>query len=371
MSVLSETRARISRPGPLFLAVVFVPTLLAVIYFGFIASSLFVSEARFVVRSPDKPAQTPLGTLLKGAGFSNAGDETFAVRDYVVSRDALAKVNRDGLVRRAFTHPSASVFDRFNPFGWSGSNEQLFRYYEKKVGIEYDASSSILHLSVRAFDPRDARVINLRLLDASERLVNQLNQRGQKDQIAFAKNEVAEARQRAQAAGQALAAFRNREGVVDPEKQAAAQLQLVGKLQDELVATRVQLRQLLAFTPDNPQIPVLRVKVRGLRQEIDQALSGVAGSRRSLAAAGAQYQRLLLDSQIADRQLGVAMSAQADAVSDARRKQAYVERIVEPIAADYPVEPRRLRGILSVLALSIIVWLVARMLIAGVKEHQD
>lgn len=61
----------------LFLATVILPTALAVLYFGLFASDVYISESRFVVRSPDKPAASGLGFLLKSTGFANAGDEIF------------------------------------------------------------------------------------------------------------------------------------------------------------------------------------------------------------------------------------------------------------------------------------------------------
>ena len=49
----------------LFLLTVIIPTACAILYYGFMASDVYVSEARFVVRSPDKPSMTGLGVLLK------------------------------------------------------------------------------------------------------------------------------------------------------------------------------------------------------------------------------------------------------------------------------------------------------------------
>jgi len=52
----------------LFLFTTLVPTVLAMIYFGFLASDIYTSESRFVVRSPDRQTASPLGLLMKGAG---------------------------------------------------------------------------------------------------------------------------------------------------------------------------------------------------------------------------------------------------------------------------------------------------------------
>jgi capsule polysaccharide export protein KpsE/RkpR len=88
-----------------------------------------------------------------------------------------------------------------------------------------------------------------------------------------------------------------------------------------------------------------------------------------LAAGAVEYQRLMLQSDYATKQLGAAMSSLQDAQSEASRKQAYIERIVQPNFPDASLEPRRLRGIFATLVLSLITYGVVRMLAAGIREH--
>lgn len=377
--VEADTEHRISRPfsekirglNPLFIITVAIPTLLAVLYFGLFASDIYISESRFVVRSPDKPAATGLGVLLKSAGFSNAGDEIYAAQDYVLSRDALAALNRSGRVAAAYGSNSISVFDRFDPLGTSGSFEDLYKYYRKKVGVEHNTSSSITTLVVRAYTPADAQRINERLLEMAEATVNRMNVRGRRDLVQFALAEVNDAKEKAQSAAVALSAYRNLKGVLDPEKQATVQVQMIAKLQDELIASRTELVQLKAIAPDSPQMPALQTRIESLARQIDQESGKVAGGQKSLAGTATQYQRLALESQFADKQLASAMASLEEARNEARRKQAYVERIVEPNLPDQPLEPRRWRGILATLVLGLVAWGALSMLLAGVREHKD
>lgn len=309
--------------------------------------------------------------LLKTTGFGSSGDEIYAAQDYMLSRDALAALNRGNEFTRAYTAPSVSVFDRFGSLGMSHSFEDLYKYYKKKVDIRQDSTSSIVTLTVRAFTPREAARFNERLLEMAEATVNKLNERGRQDLIRFAQREVDEAKAKSRAAGLALSAYRNQAGVVDPEKQATVQLQMISKIQDELIATRTQLRELRAYTPQNPQIEILDVRAKGLAREIDEQLGLIAGDRKSLSSRAAEYQRLSLESQFADKQLASTMASLEEARNEARRKQAYVERIVSPNTPDEPLEPRRLRGVLSTLILGLAAWAIISMLLAGMLEHKS
>jgi capsular polysaccharide transport system permease protein len=366
---LKEARHALSRIDKLFLLTVVLPTLVAVAYFGFIASAVYVSESQFVVRSPDKPATSGLGVLLKSTGFSNAGDEVYAAKDYVTSRDALRALNNNRAVARAYGNDSISIFDRFNPLGLSGSFEDLYSFYRGKVGVDYDTTSSIATLSVRAYSPQDAYRFNRQLLQLAEGLINRLNTRGRNDVVQFAAEEVRGAQVAARDAAVALASFRNTHGVVNPEEQAKAQLAMISKLQDELIGARVQLQQLQEMAPQNPQVPLLHTRIASLQTQIDQQMGRVAGGRRSLSASAVQYERLELERQYADRRLGAAMNSLQNAEDEARRKQAYVERIAEPSLPDEAAEPRRLRGIFATFILGLIAWGILRLLLAGLREH--
>jgi len=366
---LLKLRQAVSSVDRLFMLAVVAPTILATLYFGFLASDVYVSESQFVIRSPDKPAATGLGMLLKSTGFSNAGDEGYAAQDYLRSRDALRSLNRNDVVRRAYGRHDISIFNRFNPLGLSGSFEELYRYYQGKVGVQYDTTSSIATLSVHAFRPEDAYRFNRQMLELAEGLINRLNTRARNDVVRFAGTEVRDAQISARNAAIALAAFRNTHGVVNPEEQAKVQLEMISKLQDELIGARIQLSQLQNMAPENPQIPVLETRIRGLAHEVDVQTGRVAGSQRSLSQTAVQYERLELERQYADKRLAAAMASLQDAEDEARRKQAYIERVAQPSLPDEAAEPRRLRGIFAVFVLGLVAWGILKLLFAGVREH--
>lgn len=354
----------------LFVATVLIPTAVSAIYLS-LRSDMYTSESRFVVQSSQKQQSTGLGALFKASGFSAASEEAFVANDYITSRDALQTLDRDGAVGRAYTRPDVFMLDRFNAFGWNDGKDKLFKYYEDMVSVKYDTASGITTLEVKAFNPADAKKLNQRLLDQAEALVNRMNERGREDLVSYANAELVEAKDQARKAAVSLSTFRNREGIVDPEKQAAVQLQMISKLQDELISTKTQLVQLRSLTPQNPQIPVLQTRVGELGKEIQVQLGQIAGDQRSLAASTVQFQRLQLESTLADRELAAAISSLQEARNEARRKRAYVERIVEPNLPDSHSDPKRMRGILNVFVVGLLFWGVLSMVLAGVREHSD
>lgn len=356
----------------LFVATVVVPTAVALLYFGLLASDVYISESRFVVRSPQRNQPiTGLGSLIQGAGFARSQDDSYTVHDYIHSRDALRELDRAFNVKQAYGSPAVDLFSRFGGLDMDPSFENLHRYYRKRVTVALDQLSSISTLRTSAFAAEDAFRYNEKLLEMSEKLVNQLNERGRLDLVRFAAAEVEEAEKKARAATLAVAAFRGEKNVFDPERQSGLQLQGVAKLQDELIATRAQLAQVRALSPGNPQIPALEQRAASIQRAIDSETAKVAGGDRSLSQKSAEYERLALERGLAEKQLAAALASLEQARNEAQRKQLYLERIVQPSKPDVAVEPRRLRNIFATFLLGLVAWGILTMLIAGIREHQD
>ena len=366
----TEPPQKRSRFNWIFIITVLLPTLMATVYYGFIASDIYISESRFVVRSPQRQMQTGLSALLQG-GFSRSQDDTYSVHDFVLSRDALTELDSKLGVKKSYASSDADFINRFPGLDWDDSFEAFHRYYRKQVGIEYDTASSITTLRVRAFDAQTATKINDLLLQMGERLVNNLNDRSRQDLIKTAAEEVQVAEERIKSAAAALAGFRNTQTVFDPDRQSALQLQGVAKLQEELIATQAQLEQIRRVSPNNPQVASLTTRVDGLKAAIANETAKVAGGGNSLTSKSAAFERLALDKIFAEKQLAAAMTSLETARSEAQRKQLYLERLVQPNLPDKSVEPRRMRSVLMVLILGLAAWGVLSLIYASVREHTD
>jgi capsular polysaccharide transport system permease protein len=368
----NDVWGRVKNMNRLFLWTVFVPTVCAVLYFTLFASDIYVSESRFVVRSPQRQTQSSLfGALLQGTGFSRAQDDTYPVIDYIESRDALAELNRDGDVSRNYGE-QGDWLSRFGALGFDKSFESLWKYYSKHiVHAELDSTSSIVTLQTRAYTADEAQKLNAQLLSMSEDLVNRLNERAATDSVQYALAQVDEAEARAKKAATALAAYRRSNVVFDPDRQSALQLQQVTALQTQLFAAQTQLTQLQVITPNNPQVKTLEASIATLKKQIATATGGVVGQNGSLADKSANYTALQLDAQYADRQVSSALAALDSARMEAQRKQLYLERLVQPNRPDIAIEPKRLRSIFEVFAIGVILWGILSLLVAGVKEHHD
>lgn len=350
---------------------VVVPTLAAAVYYGLIASPIYVSRSTFVIKSPSQKAMptVSLANLVQTTGLSSGQEQTKEVLEYIRSRSAVRDLEVQTDVRARFSSRGADFLSRFpQPFS-DRSFESFFRYYGSMVGAEFDQESGLAVLEVRAFTPREAYDLNARLLNLSEALVNRLNQRAEGRGIAEAQQRVAEAEARLRNARIALSAYRNQNQLLDPGKQATGVLEVSNKLVAEQAALQAQLELMLRVAPLNPAIPALRHRVVAIGREIAAQNGRAVGTPTGIASKLSTYEKLNVEQEFATQMLTAANTALEQARTEAQKQQYYVERVVEPNLPDDSTLPHRLKRILVIFSASLCLYFIGWMLVVGILEH--
>ena len=362
-----------ARTNKLFLYSVILPTFLSILYFGLIASPVYISESRFVVYSPSQHfSGAGLSSIIGNLSGNNSTSAAYAVHDYIGSWDAMLALDKAYDLKHLYGNHDIDVFDRFGgliyPFS---SHVDLLRYYNTKVTDSIDTTSGITNLKVKAYTADDAQRLNTFLLQKSQDIVNQMNDTARRKAVFYAQNEVTEAEKNLRTATVALAKYRNMHHVFSPPAQSALQLQMVSKLQDQLITQKGEISALRAHAPRNPQLPVLESNVKALEMEINNQSSAVTGTDQSLASKDVEYERLLVDQTIAQKLLEVSVTSLEQARVTAQKQELYLETISRPNLPDDAQEPRRFKDIVATLLVSLIVYGILTIVIAGVREHHD
>jgi capsular polysaccharide transport system permease protein len=211
----------------LFFLTVLIPSAMAVAYFGFIASDIYISESRYVVRSPQKLTTNTLDNMFSQMGLTKGTDDSFVVREFVLSRDALKDLERSLGVIALYSHKDIDFLARFPGLRfWNTSFEGFFKYYQKNVGVEVDTNSTVSILTVRAFDAVNAQKINQRILELSEAFVNKLNERARADLLKTATDEVNIAKAKVEAIAMQLITLRTQKLTGEADRQVMVQQRL-------------------------------------------------------------------------------------------------------------------------------------------------
>jgi len=347
---------------------VLLPTLLAAVYFFGIAAPQYDSEARFLIRGRSAPPPGGVGEALAGAGFRPMAEDAMGVRDYLRSHDAVSALRTRLPVVEIFRRPEADDLARL---WWSAPTaERLLDYYQRMVAAEYDATSGITTLRVKAFRAEDSRAIATELLRLSEEMVNRLNHRLQDDGLRVAREDLARAEARLGAAQQAMTEFRERERAVDPSRSGTLAVETIGRLEGSLAQTRAELSEAQRFARgDNPRIVTLRNRVDALTSQIEEQRRRNGAESTGLSQQIGEFERLNMERELARAQLASATNSMERARVDAQRQQLFLLRVIEPNLSEQARYPKAALTVLYLFLSLSVGYGIAWLLIAGMREH--
>lgn len=347
------------------------PTALASLYWGVFAADIYVSESRFVIKAPERKANSAgaLGSLLQTTGLGSGADQANEILGYMRSRSALSDLSKRVDVRGAFSSSEADIFGRFPLIYQSDTFEDLYDYYGSMATAQSDSETGLTVLSVNAFTPEEAQMLNMGLLKLGEELVNRLNKRVNTQAITEAEERVLEAQARVRDARIQLGAYRNASRILDPEQQGIGVLEVSNALITQEAALRAQLAEIQQNAPSHPSIPALKDRIDGIAQQVAEQTGRAVGTPEGIAGKITEYENLLVEQEFAEQTLAAAYTALEQARAEANKQQYYLERVVEPNLPDSAILPNRMRSVLAVLFATLCLYLVGWMLAVGVREH--
>ena len=352
-----------------FWAIVGLPTLIAGVYFFAIASDLYLSEVKFIVRGPSKGPTSAISAMLGGAG-PMVTEDTFAVHQYLLSRDAVRRLEQEDNLRALLSRPEGDLLTRFpGIWFWRNDFESLYSTYGRFVSVEVDSSSAVSTLSVKAYRPEDAQLIATALLRFSEQLVNALNERARQDALSAFQREVDTTQQKITQTQAELTAYRIKQKMLDPKSASAGPLEILGQLSAQLTSAKAQLAEVLKNSPNSPQIPLIRTRLASLDKLMTEERAKITGDSDSVATTLADYERLDLQKLLGEKTLVSAFTSLEGARLEAQRQQLFLETITRPNLADYPLYPKRFASFGTIAVTCLLAYGIVWLLVAGIREH--
>ena len=358
------------KPGRFLIAIlILLPALWGTLYYGFIASDRYVSEATFVVRTSSRAAAGGFAAFLRMVGVSASQDDTFAVHDFINSRDAIRLLEEKIDIRKIYGRDGIDLFSRYPNIFYDKSEDELRRYLTSRILVTFNSNTGISTLKVQAFRPDEAQAIARHLLAISEKIINQMNERIHADAVRFSQEEVRGAEERLRNAQIAISEFRNREIQIDPNRSSVLVMELVAKLSDEMSRLNAQIAEIRATSPNSPQLPSLERRLEALQAQVQIERGRITDSSDALAKKIARFEELNLEREFAAKTLASAIVGLDHARAEARRQQLYLERISGPSEPDRATQPERAFEIISIIIANLVVLLVTWLVVTGITEH--
>lgn len=351
-----------------FVAIVVLPTLLVALYYALFAADQYETSASFVVRKAESVSGgAEIGQVLGfSLGTSVATSDSYVVQAYLLSHDAVARLSASNDLMGVFRRPEADWVSRLR----HSDPERLLKYYRKQVVLSSDETTGLTQLTVHTFRPQDSYAIANALLQMGEEQINRINDRTYRDQIASSQRELSEAERQLIDVQSRLTAYRRSHEDINPADTGKAEISLVTGLTSSLVAARARLRAMDGVvSPNSPQYQAMSRQVASLEGQVAAQTSRIAGPGHSVATRLSDYEQLEIKREQVAKVFAAAAVQFEQAKAEAKRKQLYLIRVVEPNRPVRSEFPRRGEIVLTVFAALFLAYAIGWLLWAGFKEH--
>ena len=343
-----------------------VPTLLYAAYQYLFAANQYVSEARFIVRSQGSQMPSVLGQVLGGSGGFSA-EEANGVVDYVASHDAVRELGRKVDLVQVWRRNGPDLFAGIKA---RPTDEELTRYYGRRVRANLNRSTSIVTLTVRTFRPEDSKRIADGLLAQAEQLVNRFSERAQEDALRVSREEVDRMAARVADVSTRVNRFREERRSLDPSSSARVVTEVVGGLEGQLARGRAELAaQRTYLQPGSPRLREQETRVAALQAQLESQRSRLTGGEGSLTPTVSGFERLTVERDLATRGYASALTSLETARVDAQKQHVFLVRVVEPNLPQKSLYPRRGLNVLSLFGALLLAYGIGWVLVVGVREH--
>jgi capsular polysaccharide transport system permease protein len=349
------------------------PFLVAALYLFFFAADRYVSESIVTVRQASaESGATPGIAMLLGAVNPPSREDTLYLRQYIHSLDLLRRLDAKLKLREHYQAEKSDFL--FRLYG-NASQESFLDYYRNRVEILFDDNASLLTIRVQGFDAAFAQRLDQAILEESEKFVNDFSQRMAREQMAFAEGELDRARRRVEDEKTRVLTFQTKHKLLDPMVQAQAIGSLTASLQATLARQEADLRAAQSYLNDDSyQIKAQRSQLEATRAQLEiEQLRGTAGGKSGerLNALAADFEELLLRASFAQDAYKLSLTAVENSRIEASRKIKSLVVIEPPSKPETAQYPRRIYDLVTLLVVTTLLYGIARLVIATIREHAD
>ena len=364
LSTLAIPRIRTedSSPGPRLLSGrVLAATFLAVsaLYCFAIGRDRYQATSEFVIKQPTPPgtsAAMVLGNLQSSSVLSSLEDGRY-LQVYLESKDVKNAVFPDQAVYlKNYAAQSPDVWSGLPP---DADDQQQWSFFRNQLNVVPQELSGSIVLTTSAFTAETAYSLNAKLLEQAQRFVNDVNQSISADQQAFAETQVTFAQKRLTEASNALEAFQDRYGQLNPLAEQSAAASFITGLESRLVDLKVEEASLRRQyrDPDAPEVAYVADQVRELERQItEERRKAVGAGGRDLNKLASQSVRLEGDVTFARESLASAMRAADNSRMESQRQLKFIVMLSKPQVPQGPDHSWRWRAFLSCIGVLIVVW---------------
>jgi capsular polysaccharide transport system permease protein len=354
--------------------VIVLPVISTTLYLTMFAQPQYASQVGFTIRQEETGNASDLMGGLSGLLGSPVQGNADLLFEYVQSQEIVQRIDNhfDLIAHYSKSWPRDAVFSIWP----SATIEDLHWFWSRMTRVTYDKATGLMLVQVRAGDPANAQQLAQLIVAESELMINRLNETARRDTMRNAEEDLDTALERLRSAREALAEFRARTQILDPQADIQGRMGVLNVLQQQLAEALVEY-DLLTMQINDTNDP----RLRQMQRRIEVVRNRISEERRLFTQQDvtvddtdyprliAQYESLLVDQSFAEVTYQAALTAFDAARSNASRQTLYLANFIQPSLAQRAQYPQTVLIIALTAAFMTLIWSVMALIYYSLRDR--
>ena len=350
-----------------------IPTLLVVIYTSILATDEMAASANAIVREengssgPKMQGMPGVTAAAFDFGTSTSMEDAYLLESYLKSESFILQMNDALQLDKHFSSAGFFFIQRLSP---RAGKDTIYSYLVDRLSIHLSVDSSIISLKFRSFDTTYSQEVLNYIVEKAENKINDLSQRMSESRMSLAWKQLERAEKELRSANEAVLNFQNENGWLN-EWEVGAEFAQVESLRGRLLDRQIERQTLLlSMRPDTPQIQNLEVKISAIQAalaEVQEAL--LKDENNSSISLANDYSRLSLELEFSQNKYAATTSAYEQAQKNASQQHKFL-LLISPVTGEgAPAAPKPLESTLTTFVVSLLAYLVIRLILLTIRDH--
>lgn len=349
--------------------IVLLVSAMVVFYYSIVASPRYVSETQFMVKQANS-VESPFSGLAAIGSISGGMRDALVLKKYIESREMAVALDEAVSLK---AHYERDDFDAFSRLSANSTVEEYVDFYKEHISVLHDELSDVLYVEMQTFNEAYSLEVAQVLLSLSEDFINNLGAKMAQEQVGYAQKEVTRSYAELKKYQDQLVNFQDKFKLYNPEQQGGALVGAINELESEIIRQQTELKSLLAFMRDDAaEVRAKKIRINSLERQLVEEKNRLTNQdNQSLNKINVDFQEIKLNAELASDLYKTSLVGLESVRAEAYRKLKHLLVIEHPALAEEDRYPRRIYNIITWFVCLVLVYLVARLVIAIVKEHKE
>ena len=346
------------------------PTLIVGVYTTILATDEIAASATAIVKENNDSAGPEIpgfASTIFNYGSSTSLEDAYLLESYLKSESFILKMNQKLELDKHFSNSGFFLFQRLST---RSDADTLYSYIIDRLTIQLSIDSSIITIKFRSFDPTYSKKVLNYIVQEAEAKINDLSQRMSDSYMSLAWRQLERSEAELRVANQALLEFQTKNGWLN-ESEITTEFTQIETLRGRLIESQVERQTLLqSMRPETPRVQNLNTKIEAMEMSLtglqSKLLKDESGSSISLAN---DYSRLSLELEFSQNKYAASTSAFEQAQKEASQQHKFLLLISPVVAESVLAAPKPLESTMTTFIVSILAYLVIRLIILTIRDH--